>query len=258
LISLGCTPKHAYLSPVFRVRDSPKKWQDNVDTEIKFLKDHFVEVEIINFGGGIKYGRMPDEDSAEIEDLGWYATKRLEEFHISERRKLHMEIEPGTYVMAEAGLLVLKIIDMKSTGKEGFDFLVCDGGMEVNSRPLYYGSRHPFYMVSAGGDLLSSETHDLSDFEEYVPVGICCESGDSQSLDEKGNIVPRKMATPSLGDYLVVGGAGAYCSSMSPINYNSHTQAAEVLINRNNRLKSIRKRQTLSQIIKNEKRFLGL
>ena len=63
-------------------------------------------------------------------------------------------------------------------------------------------------MVSAAGKLLSSE-FDLSGLDPLadrrIVVGRCCESGDSQSLDEEGHIVERVMAAPALGDYLVVG-----------------------------------------------------
>ncbi len=126
--------------------------------------------------------------------------------------------------------------------------------MEVNTRPLLYGSRHPFYVVSRAGELLSSE-YDLASgrsVSERVVVGRCCESGDSQSLDSHGHVVPRRMADPATGDLLVVGGAGAYCSAMSPFNYNSHLQAPEVLLRADGSLRLVRKPQTLDQILANE------
>jgi diaminopimelate decarboxylase len=127
--------------------------------------------------------------------------------------------------------------------------------MEVNTRPLLYGSRHPFYVIGADGALKSSE-HDLSRLDPRrdarVVVGRCCESGDSQSLDEAGHIVPRVMAAAEPGDLVVVGGAGAYCASMSPFNYNSHLQAPEVLLRADGRLQLIRRAQTLEQVTANE------
>lgn len=115
-----------------------------------------------------------------------------------------------------------------------------------------YGSKHPFYIVSAEGKLLSSEFALKEEYQEFAVVGRCCESGDSQSLDEvTQQIVPRKMAEPKIGDLLLVGGAGAYCSSMSPFNYNSHVQAPEYLFDLKGQVKLIRKIQTLEQIIQN-------
>jgi diaminopimelate decarboxylase len=126
--------------------------------------------------------------------------------------------------------------------------------MEVNVRPLMYGSQHPFYIISKNGQLLSSEFDEesINSQNHMVIVGKCCESGDSQCLDNQSNIIPRKMADPNIGDIVVIGGAGAYCSTMTPFNYNSHTQIPEVLLLENGQIKLIRKRQTLKQILINE------
>ena len=166
-----------------------------------------------------------------------------------------MEVEPGTYLMANAGVIVTTVIDVKSTGRDGFQFVVCDGGMEVNARPLFYGSRHPLYVIAREGSIRSSE-FDLQGLDPQkdlrVVVGRCCESGDSQSLDAEGRIVPRLMAGPEVGDFLVIGGCGAYCASMSPFCYNSHTQAPEVLRRSGGRLDVIRNAQRLAQMTAQE------
>jgi diaminopimelate decarboxylase len=60
------------------------------------------------------------------------------------------------------------------------------------------------------------------------------------------------MANPKIGDYVVIGGTGAYCSAMSPFNYNSHVQILEVLLREDGTIDTIRKAQTLEQIIENE------
>ena len=233
----------------------PAKWRENVDREIGFVEKYFPQAARINFGGGLRTARMPDETPADVKALGEYAAQRLREFHERTGRKLVMEVEPGTYIMANAGYIVTTIIDIKNTGADGFQFLVCDGGMEVNARPLLYGSRHPFYMVAKSGELRSSE-FDLRDIDPMkdlrVVVGRCCESGDSQSLDAEGHIVARVMARPEIGDYLVIGGCGAYCSSMSPFSYNSHRQAPEILLRADGGMRIIRRAQTLEQITSNE------
>jgi diaminopimelate decarboxylase len=239
----------------------PQKWQENVEREIGFV-ERFPNAARVSFGGGLKEARMPRETPANVRELCVYAAQQVEEFHRRTGRKLVMEIEPGTWVVANAGFLVTTVIDLKQTGHDGFQFLVCDGGMEVNTRPLLYGSRHPFYVVSKDGRLLSSEfklgaldpNRDLR-----VVVGRCCESGDSQSFykgdDKEYHIEPRIMAEPAVGDFLVVGGCGAYCSSMSPFNYNSHTQAPEALLRVSGRLDAIRSPQTLEQVMANEHRL---
>ena len=60
------------------------------------------------------------------------------------------------------------------------------------------------------------------------------------------------MKEPNIGDIAAIGGVGAYCSSMSPFNYNSHTQIPEALYTKDGELRLIRKRQTLEQMLENE------
>ena len=230
----------------------PAVWQSNIDLELSIIEQYFPDAETVNFGGGLRIARMPDETPADLEKLGKYAKEKIEEFYQKTKRRLKMETEPGTFVMALAGFVVTQVIDKKTTGADGLNFLVLDGGMEVNTRPLMYGSRHPFYVVSKSGGLLSSEFDEKPGSYEAVPVGRCCESGDSQSLDSDGLSVPRRMAEPDIGDFVVIGGAGAYCSAMSPFNYNSHVQAPEILYACDGSLKVIRSVQTLEQIIANE------
>ena len=63
---------------------------------------------------------------------------------------------------------------------------------------------------------------------------------------------PRKLSEAQVGDWIIIGGAGAYCSAMSTINYNSFPQAPEVLLREDGTPVLIRRRQTLEQILKNE------
>ncbi len=234
----------------------PQQWRDNIDRELSYVERYFPDAKTVNLGGGFKEARMPDEKPADIQELGLYAKKKFHEFYERTGRKLKMAIEPGTYIVANSGFLVTSVMDKKSTGEDGFNFLLTNGGMEANTRPLLYGSRHPFYVISQGGKLLSSE-FDLGDlFSEAdyrVVVGRCCESGDSQSLDSHGHIIPRIMANPRFDDYLVVGGSGAYVSSMTLANYNSYVKPPEILLRSNGDLHVIRERQTLEQVVENER-----
>jgi diaminopimelate decarboxylase len=231
----------------------PEKWRENIDRELGFVEKYFPDTVTINFGGGFKVARMPDEKPADIVELGNYAKKRIEEFYNKTGRKLVMEVEPGTFIMANAGYLITEVIDKKQTGDDGFKFIIINGGMEVNTRPLLYGSRHPFYIINKKGDLIFNE-FDLKDKKrgQFVVVGRCCESGDSQTLDSEDHITPRDMNEPQIGDYFIIGGTGAYCSSMSPFNYNSHLQASEVLLKTDGSIKLIRKKQTIKQLLQNE------
>jgi diaminopimelate decarboxylase len=233
----------------------PALWRENIDRMLDVVETYFPDAKKLNLGGGFKEARMPDEQAADLLELGAYAKQKFEAFHARTGRRLEMSVEPGTYIVANAGYLVTRVLDRKWSGPDGFEFIVLDGGMEANTRPLLYGSRHPFYVVSHKGELLSSESdlnqdHDRLDLR--VVVGRCCESGDSQSLDHHGHIVPRKMADPEVGDYVVIGGAGAYCSAMSLHDYNSCLQAPEVLLREGGELVPIRRLQRLEELVKSE------
>lgn len=231
---------------------APEKWRENIDRELGFVRNLFPDATTVSFGGGLKVARMPGEKQADIASLGAYAAQRIAEFKEATGRELKMEIEPGTFVVANSGHIITRIIDKKLTNE--LNFLIVDGGMELLSRPLLYGSEHPVAIVRQDGTLLSSEFDCIptAGTKPFGIVGRCCESGDSVRLDGDGNIVPVQIAEPEIGDYVVIGGTGAYSESMSPENYNSHRKAPAVIRTRDSGLVLIRKRQDRQQIIQNE------
>ena len=230
----------------------PEKWRQNIDRELGFVKDYFPEATTVSFGGGLKVARMPGEKQADIASLGAYAKQRIEEFKAATGRELKMEIEPGTFVVANSGHIITRIIDKKLTNE--LNFLIVDGGMELLTRPLLYGSEHPITIVRQDGTLLSSEYDQMptAGLKSFGIVGRCCESGDSVRLDNDGNIVPVLIAEPEIGDYVVIGGTGAYSESMSPENYNSHRKPGAVMKTCSGDLVQIRKKQIREQIYENE------
>ncbi len=233
----------------------PEVWRDNIDRMLLLTEQHFPDAKAVNLGGGFKEARMPDETAADIEDLGKYAKQRFEEFRSRTGRALTVAVEPGTYIVANAGYLVTSVVDIKSSGPDGFQFVVLNAGMESNTRPLLYGSRHPLYVIDRQGEVLSSEfaaNGSARPLSLCVVVGRCCESGDSQTLDDQGHVLPRAIAVPEIGDMLVIGGAGAYCSSMSLGNYNSYLQPPEVLLKSDGQFALVRRRQTFDQMVANE------
>jgi diaminopimelate decarboxylase len=230
----------------------PEKWRENIDRELGFVKSYFPDATTVSFGGGLKVARMPGEKQADITALGVYAKQRIEEFKSATGRELQMEIEPGTFVVANSGHIITRIIDKKLTNE--LNFLIVDGGMELLTRPLLYGSEHPIAIVKQDGTLLSSEYDGTPTavLKSFGIVGRCCESGDSVRLDGDGNIVPVLISEPEIGDYVVIGGTGAYSESMSPENYNSHRKPPAVMKTRKGELVLIRKKQAREQIIQNE------
>lgn len=82
----------------------------------------------------------------------------------------------------------------------------------------------------------------------------CCESGDILTpKNKRPNILDwRIVPKPKINDLVVVGAAGAYCGSMSTINFNSYPQAPEVMLELDGTLRQIRKRQDPDSVWANE------
>jgi diaminopimelate decarboxylase len=201
------------------------------------------DVAVVNLGGGFKVGRMPEEPSADMTEVAAHVWRELEGFHQRHVRQLHLEIEPGTFLVAQAGAVVATCIDVIDTGKEGYLFAKLDTGMTEVTRPSLYGAQHPI-------DVLARDREPA----EVVFVGPCCESGDilTPAPGDPEGLAPRWVPRPRVGDLVVVGGAGAYCAAMSTINYNSYPQAPEVMLDADGTLRLIRRRQSLDQILDNE------
>ncbi len=230
-------------------------WLDTVSKGVTFVQRHFPEVEVLNLGGGFKTARMPDEITADVSSMVAHACEVLDQFAVETGRHLKLEIEPGTFVAASAGYLATRVMELKSTGESGYEFVLLDSGMEANTRPLLYGARHPFFVFRGKGEIVHSDFNpdpERGKTTEAVVVGKCCETGDSQTIDSAGEIAPRKFSLPRPGDTFLIGGSGAYCSSMAPSGYNSSLQLREVLVRPDGSSFVIRRPQTMNQLIENE------
>ncbi|MCL4692623.1 MAG: diaminopimelate decarboxylase [Candidatus Hydrogenedentes bacterium] len=204
------------------------------------------EVATLSLGGGFKAGRMPGEASADLQEIGKLIVQDFEEFHANHGRKLHLELEPGTYLVANAGAIVCGVVDVIDTGAGGYHFIKVDSGMTEVVRPSMYGAQHPIAVVP--------HKEEPRGTRDYLVVGHCCESGDVLT-PEPGNpegLLPRTLTEARIGDYLVIGGAGAYCAGMSTKNYNSFPEAPEVMLSKGGTFLLVRKRQTLEQMVANE------
>lgn len=210
------------------------------------LAERLPDVRTLSLGGGFRVARMPDETSADLQAIGALVRADFEEFAERTGRRLHLEIEPGAYLVARAGCIVATVTDVVDTGAKGRTFIKTDTGMTEVTRPSLYGAQHPIEIIAADGEPRPTQS--------CLVVGHCCESGDILT-PEPGNpegLGPRMLPKAAIGDAVVVGGAGAYCSAMSTKNYNTFPEAAEVLVRRSGEVALIRARQTLDQIVQNE------
>ena len=206
----------------------------------------FEEATTLSLGGGYKVGRMPGEVSTDLQVIGEHVVEAFRMTAGKFGRELQLEVEPGTYLVANAGAIVTTAIDVVDTGDEGYTFIKTDSGMTEVLRPSLYGSQHPIAVVPA-------EEEDRGT-KEYIVVGHCCESGDvlTPAQDDPEGLLARELVDTKVGDAVVIGGAGAYCAGMASKNYNSFPEAAEVLLGRDGSLHLIRQRQTLEQVLENE------
>jgi diaminopimelate decarboxylase len=222
----------------------PEVWKAVAKHTLEYA-EIFPTAQIVNLGGGYKVGRMSDEKTTDFQVIGEPVKKLFQEFEQKYNRKLHLEIEPGTHMLANCGVLISEIVDIVDTGQKGYTFIKLDTGMDANTRPSLYGARHPLIVVPKNRESNGVE-------KEYVVVGHCCESGDLFTQKMGGDLETRVLDFAEIGDYMVMEGVGAYCAGMSTKNYNSFPETPEILITKEGELKEIRRRQTLAQIIENE------
>lgn len=222
----------------------PLVWQKVAKMSIATVKQ-FEDVHTLDMGGGFKVARVAGEKSTDLQKIGKPVAKEIRDFAKRTGRKIRFEIEPGTFLLANCAAVIATVQDMCDTGKDGYKFLKLDSGMTDVLRPSIYGAQHPISIV---------QNRPSKKTEKYIVVGHCCESGDilTPAPADPEALAPRLMQKAEIGDICIIGGAGAYCSSMSPSNYNSYPASPEVMLLKNGKLRLIRRRQTPEQITENE------
>ena len=219
----------------------PAVWDDAVRRSLSLVQ-FFDSVQTLDLGGGFKVARMQHEVGVDLGTVSTNVGACLEQFANQTGRQIALEIEPGTFLTAEAGALIGTVEDIVDTGSAGHNFIKTDTGMTEILRPAMYGAEHPIVVVPKQG---------VASREEYVIVGHCCESGDilSPHRGDPETIARRILCSAQLGDAIVLEGVGAYCSAMAATNYNSFPKAPELLRRAAGDYKLIRRRQTLQEIV---------
>lgn len=105
----------------------------------------FPSVTVLNLGGGYKVGRMAYEKSTDLEVVGTPVKKAFEDFAKETGRELKLEIEPGTFLLANSCAVVCSVQDMvetRGTGENvGHTFIKLDAGMTEVLRPSLYAAQ---------------------------------------------------------------------------------------------------------------------
>jgi diaminopimelate decarboxylase len=220
----------------------PAEWHRAVNLSLSIIED-FPEATILNLGGGFKVARTAHEKHTDLEVVSKEVTNSLQTFAERTGRKLHLEVEPGTFLVAQAGAIISKVQDITDTGADGFNFLKIDAGLSDIIRPAMYGSQHPIIVVN-----------NRRTTQAYVVVGRACESADMLTpVDHQpGKLEPRLLRTARIGDPVVIEATGGYVYTQNNAGYNSYGQAAIVLIASNGQPRLIYRRQTLDDLLANE------
>ena len=207
------------IEPFLLALDGALTLVDRVEAETGLALDH------LDLGGG--FGISDGQSGGlDVGALGAAVGERLAS------RTLELILEPGRFVVGDAGVLITRVVYVKRGG--GKTFVVTDAGMTDLIRPSHYGGLHPISFVDAA---------DEGPVERVDVVGPVCETGDFLARD-------RDLPLPTSGSLLCVHAAGAYGFTMAS-NYNSRPRPAEVLVS-GNQVLLIRQRETFEDLVRGE------
>ncbi|WP_028014293.1 diaminopimelate decarboxylase [Enterobacter bugandensis] len=207
---------------------------------VRQVVDFGQDLEAISAGGGLSIPYREGEEAIDTDHYYglWSAARDQIAAHLGHAVKL--EIEPGRFLVAEAGVLVAQVRSVKEMGSR--HFVLIDAGFNDLMRPSMYGSYHHITALAANGRDLTHAPR-----RETVVAGPLCESGDVFTQQEGGKVETRALPEVKPGDYLVLHDTGAYGASMSS-NYNSRPLLPEVLFD-NGKARLIRRRQTIQELL---------
>ncbi len=198
----------------------PAAWGGVMDGALRIVEGMH-DVTTLNIGGGFKVKRVDDELETDMREVAAVFSEKLTTFANQTGRKLHLEIEPGSWLVAHTGTLLTEVIDIVDTGKDGFTFLRTNTGMNDFLRPTLYGAQHRIEVLN-----------DATEQADYVIVGHNCETGDIITTEPRNpeNIMPRRLRKTQIGDLVAIADTGAYCAALRASGYNAFPSAKEVLI----------------------------
>ena len=183
----------------------------------------------INFGGGIGIPYKESDEAIDLQQLGAAATTVMEDFCASYGRTVELRLEPGRFLVGEAGSLYSTVTSVKQN-PDGRVYVGCDTGFNHLVRPCMYNSYHAIENIS----------HPNNEPIAVDVVGNICESGDVFARQ-------RTLPRPELNDILAIRSAGAYGMSMAS-TYNMRPLPAEIVIDGDS-IVVAKKQQALNELL---------
>jgi len=192
---------------------------------VERLRARGIPIRTLDLGGGLGVAYKPGDRALSICEFIQAMCQR------TAGHGLAILIEPGRSIVAEAGLLLTRVLYRKTNGDR--QFVIVDAAMNDLIRPALYQSHHE--IVPLRENQAGTITADV--------VGPVCESGDFLARDrEMPNVMP--------GDLLAVCTAGAY-GFVAASNYNSRPRPPEILVE-GDRFRVVRKREKYEDLIRGE------
>ncbi|MFH1127260.1 MAG: diaminopimelate decarboxylase [archaeon] len=192
-----------FLKTVDRTIDVASKIQDKLSIELQF----------IDFGGGPGIPYRKDHGEFPLDD---YARGISEKVAASKLKDAQIAVEPGRYIVGDAGVLLLEI---NTVEEKNVPLIGVNGGFNTLVRPSFYGSYH---------EMVVCNRVESPDKKEFMVAGNLCESGDVFNENKE---TLRELPVPHEKDILAILNAGAYGYSMAS-NYNSRPMPAEVMVDK--------------------------
>ncbi len=173
-------------------------------------KKDFPDLRFVDFGGGFKVNYRPESYKIDYANFGKKITSIFEAFCKEYGKELEMYFEPGKYIVAESGYLMIEVNTIKNN--RGRLIAGTNSGFNHLIRPLLYEAYHHIENISnpKGKKFI------------YDVCGNICETGDCFAQQ-------RELPEIREGDKLIIKNAGAYCYSMGSI-YNLRSMPSELII----------------------------
>jgi diaminopimelate decarboxylase len=198
-----------------------------VSSLIAELRKDGHDIRYVDAGGGlgIDYSAGNFDPAHQVKQYASALTKGLA------TEPAHLIIEPGRFIVAQAGALLTRVLYVKKNGKK--TFVITDAAMNDLIRPALYHAHHEILPIKQPAKSSKPEL-------EVDVVGPVCESGDFFARD-------RALPNVKPGDLVLLLDAGAYGMSQTS-NYNTRPRPAEVLID-NATPHLIRRRETMRDLL---------
>ncbi|HEV56728.1 MAG TPA: diaminopimelate decarboxylase [Phycisphaerales bacterium] len=225
---------HVHLGSGGKTIDPYVRAVERALTLIEELRARGHRIEALNLGGG--YGA--DYESKTVPTAADYAAGIAP---LIKGRGLRLILEPGKSIIANAGILITRVLYTKTTGDK--HFVIVDAGMNDLIRPVLYEAFHFIWPVRVGeGFVPTVRRQDLCPEGSRIVdvVGPICEGADFFARD-------RALPPVERGDLLAVFTAGAYGFTMAS-NYNARPMPPEVLVDGES-FRVIRRRQTYEDLV---------